>query len=201
MTRKMFSRREFLILSVIALAGILSFLTEFDYFLAETLSSRTSIGVSLFFSYQYYIAFEVTALITLFLKNKRAAAAMVASTIALFLMQAAFTEYAPRERPPQAMSLGEGLMAVIRSTGTSSSFFSGHTASSVAAYTVFGIIDCHPTLMLLLILPIISSRITLVQHYFSDVVGGIVFGYVTTKIICSIMYVKDGRCDDKRHTL
>jgi membrane-associated phospholipid phosphatase len=179
----MFSRKEVLALSLVAAAGLLSYLSGLDYELARTISDRTSHGVSLFFSVEYYIAYMVLAAAFLYLKDRRAACALAASVLLLFLMQAAISEIAPRTRPPEAMPVGDWLMRIIRQTGTSSSFFSGHTASSVAVCTIYLLVGWHPLAMAILALPIIGSRIMLVQHYVSDVAGGIIFGYVTAKIV------------------
>src|SRR3990167_9436287 len=181
------TRKEIFGLSLLALVCILSFLTGFDYFVARTISDRTSMGISLFFSYGYYIVFGVLSLIVLFFKSRRAAATVIVSVIALSLMHTFFTEYTPRERPPEAMPIGDELMNTIMNFKGSSSFFSGHTATVVSVYTVFSLINYHSTLILFLISTIIISRITLVHHYVSDVIAGIIFGYVVTKVIYTII--------------
>lgn len=183
MKSPIFSKRELAWLLVFALAGLISYLSGLDYSLAEAISHRPAHGISLFFSYQYFIAFEVLAVGVLFFRSRRAASVLVISTLLVFMMQAAFTDFAPRARPPQAMAVGDGLMQFIRGSGASSSFFSGHTASSVAAYTVFALEAYNPLVLFALVFPIILSRITLVQHYLSDVFGGIIFGYVTAKLV------------------
>jgi membrane-associated phospholipid phosphatase len=158
-------------------------LTGLDYTATKILSHRAPIGISLLISSYYYAAFEVFAIIILLKKNKRAAASLIISIIVLFLMQAAITQIAPRERPPEAMPIGQELMHLIKITGTSSSFFSGHSATAVAVYAIFTLIGYNPLLVLLLTVPILVSRITLVQHYISDVIGGVIIGYVVAKIV------------------
>jgi membrane-associated phospholipid phosphatase len=81
------------------------------------------------------------------------------------------------------MPIGNKLMEKIINFGATGSFFSGHAASAVATYTGYLLINYHPNIILALILPIITSRITLAHHYISDVIGGIIFGYVTTKLV------------------
>ena len=189
----MFSRRETTVLFLLAVVGLLSFLTGFDYFLARAVSNNSSLGLSrlsLFLSYEYFICFEILAVIVLSLKDKRAAFAVVASTIILALMHLALTEYAPRLRPPQAVIISDKLMAKIFDISASSSFFSGHTASAVAACTGFALIGYHPMFVLALAIPIITSRITLVHHYFSDIIGLIIIGYVITKIVFRVLKPK-----------
>ncbi|MFH1125709.1 MAG: phosphatase PAP2 family protein, partial [Candidatus Altiarchaeota archaeon] len=181
---------ELWILGTLALIALLSYLSGLDYALAKALSHRTPIGISLLESSWYYLFFELSALVYLLMKKRRAAVSLILSVALLYLMQVAFTEFAPRERPPEAMPVGDFLMDLIRSTGASSSFFSGHSATAVAVYTIFQMINFHPLLVLLLALPVLISRLTLVQHYLSDVIGGAIFGYVTTKIIYTIIKKK-----------
>jgi undecaprenyl-diphosphatase len=182
-----FSKKEVLAMAVLAGVCVCSYLSGLDYWLARTLSQRSPIGISLFISTAYYAAYILSGVILLFRKNRRAAAALVLSILLLFLMQDAFTVFSPRARPPEAMHIGDWLMNLIKRTGGSSSFFSGHSASSVAVATTYGLLGIHPALMAALAVPILVSRLTLVQHYLSDVIGGIIFGYVTTKIITILL--------------
>lgn len=194
--RRLFSGRELLFLASVSLAGVTSYLSGFDYALAGVLGSRTPMGVSLFGSSWYYLAFETLALVFLAVKNRRAAVSLVMSVVLLYLMQVALSEFAPRERPAEAMEVGDTLMELIRSAGASSSFFSGHTATAVAVYVVFQMLGCHPLLVAVLALPVLVSRLMLVQHYLSDVAGGVVLGYVTAKVVYRLVNGKssdDGR--------
>lgn len=161
----------------------MSYLSGFDYALAGVLGSRTPVGISLFESSWYYLAFEMFALVFLAVKNRRAAVSLILSFVLLYLMQLAFSEFAPRDRPAEAMEVGDSLMELIRITGASSSFFSGHSATAVAVCVVFQLVGFHPLLVAVLALPILVSRLMLVQHYLSDVAGGVVFGYVTAKAV------------------
>jgi undecaprenyl-diphosphatase len=174
----MFNRKEYPALGVLAFLALVSYMTGFDYFLAKSLSNRASHGVSLFFSEWYFLAYMLGAFLILLKKNRKAAIALVVSVALVFLVQAIITDIAPRQRPPEAMPIGDGLMKIIRGFGASSSFPSGHTASTVAVFTMFLLIGFHPMVVLFLGIPIMVSRITLVQHYLSDVLGGIVIGYV-----------------------
>ncbi|MFH1404005.1 MAG: phosphatase PAP2 family protein [Candidatus Altiarchaeota archaeon] len=183
----MFSRKDVAFLTATALLGIISYITGLDYYLASTISNRAAHGVSLFFSFQYYVAFMVLSTLIMLVKNRRAAVSMVVSVTLVFLIQGMFTEFAPRARPSEAMLIGAGLMHLIQSSGTSSSFFSGHTASSMVVYVTYMMAGHHPAAMLVLAAPIMASRIMLVQHYLSDVLGGIIFGYVTAKVAYTLV--------------
>ncbi len=173
------SKEEFIILSAVAFAGLFSYLSGLDGLLADGLSHRTSIGISLFFSLEFYVAYMLASTAVCLRKDRRAASALIIAVILVFLMQAAFTVFAQRARPPQSMPIGNDLLSVIRGAGGSSSFFSGHTASVVVVCTIFYLMRFHPRAAALIGLPIVSSRLTLIQHYLSDILGGIVFGYVT----------------------
>jgi len=180
-----FSRLEIAWLAALALAGVISYLSGLDFNLAVALSGRPSHGISIFFSTVYFALYMVGTATFLFMRDRRAGAAMVLSVILIFLMQAAFTEFSPRARPPQAMPAGDWLMDLIKKSGGTSSFFSGHTAGAVAVATTCMLVGMEPLLMYSLAAPIAISRITLVQHYLSDVVGGVIFGYVTAKLVFS----------------
>ncbi|MDD5112202.1 MAG: phosphatase PAP2 family protein [Candidatus Altiarchaeota archaeon] len=185
--RGLFSRKEVEFILILALAGILLYISGLDYALADMLGQRTPTGLSLFVSSWYYVAFEISAFCYLWVKNRRAFASLLASSILLYVMQVAITEIHARERPAEAMQIGGQLMDLIYRTGASSSFFSGHAATVAAACTMFLIIGARPFLVLFLALPIFISRLTLVQHYPSDVAYGIVFGYVTAKIVHALI--------------
>jgi membrane-associated phospholipid phosphatase len=188
----MFTRKEVTLLGVIAMAALLSYFTRLDYSVAEALSTNASHGTSLFFSSQYYVMFIFTGIIVVFLKRKKAAAALAISIVLIFLMQSVITHIAPRARPPQSMLVEDPLMKAIQWSGASSSFFSGHTASVVAVCTVLMQLEVYPVTAFLLAVPIMTSRITLVHHYISDVLGGIIFGYVTAKAAYVWMMGKRG---------
>jgi len=179
----MFTTKEKTFLAALALLGVLSYLTDFDYYLARTLSQRTPHGISLFFSYQYYVAYMVFGAAILYMRNKRAAVSLIVSVALVFLMQFVFTEFAPRPRPPEAMHIGDSLLSFIQHTGGMSSFFSGHTGSSIALATTYMMVGMQPGLAFILALPIILSRLLLVQHYLSDIFGGVIAGYVTAKVV------------------
>jgi len=187
---RLLTRREIIALSAIALAGLLSYLSGFDYWLASAMGGRAAHGISLFISTDYFVLFELTGLMVVYLKNRKAAAALIISTILVFALQIAFTDFAPRARPPQALPIGDVLMSIIRRSGASSSFFSGHTASVIAVYATCAGIGLYPTAALLLAVPVIISRLLLVQHYLSDVLGGIIFGYVAAKAALAWLRVK-----------
>ena len=180
--KNLFTKKEIVALAILAALGLASYFSGLDYYVADKLGARTPGGISLFFSSTYYVAFILLGVIVASVKNRRAGAALLASIIIVFLIQAAFTDFAPRARPPQAQHIGDSLMYWIEKSGTTSSFPSGHTMISTAVFTTLLLLDIHPLLVLLLALPIAISRIFLVQHYISDVMGGIIVGYVTTKI-------------------
>lgn len=177
----MFTKAEMFWLGLLALAGLASYLTGLDYQIAQAFSGRTSHGISLLFSSQYFVIYILTSLMVLYLKSRRAAAALSLTIVLLFLMHVSITEFAPRERPYQALPEGDQLMRLIRWSGASSSFFSAHAASVTAVCTAFLLLDTYPLAAVALGLPIVVSRITLIQHYLSDVLGGVIFGYVTMK--------------------
>lgn len=186
----MFTPKEKAFLAALALLAALSYLTGFDYYLARTLSQRTPHGISLFFSYQYYVAYMVLGTVILYLRNRRAAASLLVSVAMVFLIQFAFTEIAPRPRPPEAMPIGDGLLSFIRHTGGMSSFYSGHTGSSIALATTYMLVGMQPALAFVLAFPIILSRLLLVQHYLSDVLAGIIAGYVFAKAVYAAFTAK-----------
>lgn len=74
------------------------------------------------------------------------------------------------------MPIGDELMEAILDFGASSSFPSGHSASTVAIAATYMLAGIHGALVWALGLPIIFSRVTLVHHHLSDVVGGLPFG-------------------------
>ena len=178
-----FSRKDIICLSAVALGGLFAYLSGLDYALADGLGNRTTHGISLFFSTEYYLVFMVFSFAFLLHRRRSAALALVVSVVLVFLMQAAFTEFSPRPRPPQALPQGDVLMRFIKSSGGSSSFFSGHAATSMAASTMLILEGVNPALAVAFAVPVMVSRITLVQHYLSDVLGGIVFGYVAGRSV------------------
>ncbi|MFH0862142.1 MAG: phosphatase PAP2 family protein [Candidatus Altiarchaeota archaeon] len=182
MQSSMFTRRELTWLGLLGLFGLAAYFSGLDFYVAESLAGRASHGISLFFSYQYFVIYILTSLIVLSIRHRRAAAALSLAIVLLFVMHLAITGFAPRARPIQALPEGDQLMRLIRWSGASSSFFSAHTASVVAVCAVFIILDFHPIAAVALGVPIILSRITLIQHYPSDILGGVIFGYVTMKV-------------------
>jgi undecaprenyl-diphosphatase len=183
----MLTKKEWAALVILALFAMASYLTGVDYLLAKTLSNRTSHGISLFFSEWYFLAYMLVASAMLLKRDRKALMTLVASVAIIFLIQLAFTKFAPRERPAEAMPIGDGLMKLIRESGASSSFPSGHTASVAAVFALFLLIGFHPAASFLLGLPIAVSRILLVQHYLSDVLGGAIIGYVIAKSVYSLV--------------
>ncbi len=81
------------------------------------------------------------------------------------------------------MPIGDELMEAILDFGASSSFPSGHSASTVAIAATYMLAGIHGALVWALGLPIIFSRVTLVHHHLSDVVGGCLLGYVAAKML------------------
>jgi len=183
-----FTKKETAILAILAALGLASYLSGLDNVVADNLGVRTPTGISLFFSTTYYVAFLLGGVVLATLKDRRAGAALVTSIILVFIIQAAFTQFAPRTRPPQAQHIGDSLMHWIQESGTTSSFPSGHSGSSVAVYATLTFLGINPLSALLLMLPIPISRLLLVQHYLSDVLGGAAIGYVLAKV--SFMFLK-----------
>ncbi len=128
-------------------------------------------------------------------RDRRAGYSLIAAIIAVFLMQAAFTAFAPRSRPAQAMPIGDELLNFIRGSGGTSSFFSGHTASVVIVCTIFYLMQLNPATAFVGGLPIVISRLMPVQHYLSDIMGGIIFGYLTAKIAYKAIAGKRSRLE------
>jgi hypothetical protein len=86
-----FSNKEKQVLILLALTGLASYLSGLDYLAAKTISNRTPLGISLFFSYWYYIALEITASIILFAKNRKTGATVVLSILLLSALHTGFT--------------------------------------------------------------------------------------------------------------
>jgi membrane-associated phospholipid phosphatase len=187
-TGGLFSRRELKWLAAVSAAAALSWASGFDYWLAEAVSDRAAHGISLFFSSWYYAAYMLAAFAFTARSDWRGGAALAASIAALGALKEAFSILAFRPRPPQAMPVGDGLMRIIQDIGASTSFFSGHTAGVVAAVTVCMFLGMRWRFAAALGLPIIVSRITLAQHYPSDVLGGVVFGYGAAKAACAAVF-------------
>jgi membrane-associated phospholipid phosphatase len=189
-SKPLFSRKEAYCLLSLSAFGLISYLSGLDDYVAAVLGARTPSGISLFLSSTYYAIFLLTGLVLSTLRRRRAGMALLTSILIVFLIQVAFTDISPRARPPQAQHIGDNLMQWIQRSGTTSSFPSGHTGSSFAVFTTFMLLDMHPLIVLLLALPIAASRILLVQHYVSDVIGGAIVGYVASKAVYRIIAEK-----------
>jgi membrane-associated phospholipid phosphatase len=176
------SRRETAVLIILCASALLSYLSGLDYYLADMLGHRTPHGISFVISVEFYIAFMVLSIVFLLLKNRNAGIALILSIAIVFALQIGISDIAPRPRPSQALPIGNFLMEAIKKSGTTSSFFSGHSASSAAVWYFYSIYGIFPFTVLAMAVAIMASRLLLVQHYLSDVLSGAAIGYVTARL-------------------
>jgi membrane-associated phospholipid phosphatase len=180
--KNIFSRREVRWLVVLGVLGLVSYLSGLDYSMAEYFMAQDTStplhSLFLFFSYQYFILYLLVSGVILYRMRKLwGFDSLLTSLIVLFILHMAISSFMPRDRP---LVEDDAVKALIIQLGMSSSFFSYHTASVVAICTIFLEIGYCPQTAILLGVPIIISRLTLSHHYLSDIIGGIIIGYIVT---------------------
>ena len=115
--------------------------------------------------------------------TKEAIMVLLAIALASILGEGIIKHIVKRKRPFIKNSI---IKLMIPQPGTYS-FPSGHTASSVAAATVFIRTDMRLTYLIVVIAILISfSRLYLRVHYLSDVIGGIILGVFSGTIVVMI---------------
>ena len=184
-----YTKAEKITIIILITIGVFSYLSGLDYAIAEFMGSKESIGISLFFSFYYYIIYVFAIVIILWKKDKRALMAFILTMAVQSVIHSLFSTYLPRPRPMEAKPIG-GLLDQIMGIGMSSSFPSSHSAIAASVYTIFSEIGLWKWYILLATIPILISRITLAHHHISDVIGGIIMGYVIAKTLYSLLKKK-----------
>jgi len=187
MSKSIFTKQELSSLAALALIALLAFASGLDGWLAETASGRSSLGISLFFSFWYFLGFEAIGFVALWRLDRKTFASAAVSLVLLAIFRSVIASLFFRPRPPQAMPIGDDLLALIFLFQAKSSFFSGHAAAAISIWTAMMQSRIRPKLGFIAALPILSSRLTLVHHYLSDVLAGAMFGYVLTKVVMCLL--------------
>ena len=191
-----FTRYEIVVITLLVIAGLLSYLTGFDQAVEEYMGSGYSIEFSLFFSYTYYFIYMASVTVILWIKDKRALAAFFLTIIAITLIHWTFTVFMPRPRPLQAHSAGE-LLDQLNDSGYASSFPSSHAAIAVSGYTLLCETGIRRWYAFIAAIPIIIARIMMVHHYISDMIAGIILGYVISKIFYNLLKKYDFKTEKR----
>jgi len=160
--------------------GILNFIN--DYFhnpiMDKIMTTITSIGNAGFI-------WIVIALILIIIPKYREVGIMTACALILnaILGEVILKNIVERSRP---FNILDDIILLIK-TPTSFSFPSGHTASSFAAVGIIGVmIKKYKWYALSLAILIAFSRIYLFVHYPTDIIGGIILGIFSSRIILKV---------------
>ena len=180
-----FSRKEIVVLFVLFIIMLVSYFSGFDYFLSDLIGSDISIDLFVFFSYSYYLGYLFVLSIFFLFKDERALFSFIFHIVIISLIHFCFTSFLMRPRPPNASKAGP-VLDDINKYGYVSSFPSGHAAIAISGFTLFKEKKYPSFIIFVAGFPIIIGRLFMNHHYLSDMIGGVILGYLITRFLFSV---------------